>query len=256
MNKIRDFMRDRGLLLVLLACAACAVGVGVWAVRTLRGQMQQELDGRNGKAGVEEYPGIEAAPGGEDEWVVQPGLDVAGNVSGVPKPTATPVPSAKPSARPSGSGSGSASGGGSGSPAALPAPQTPACTSPVSGRLVQRFSGDELVYNQTLGDWRTHNGADYACSEGETVYAPVSGTVVRVTTGGNWGGVVEIAAADDTLWRVCGVDAATVAEGAKVTTGSQIGTAGTVPAESLLGSHIHLEIEQDGVCRDPASFLN
>ena len=28
------------------------------------------------------------------------------------------------------------------------------------GRVLNAFSGDELVYNKTLGDWRTHNGID------------------------------------------------------------------------------------------------
>ena len=253
MDKIRDFMRDKAVLLVLLACVACAVGVGVWAVRTVQDQLRQgteEIDG------AEDYPGIDGELGGDDEWTVQPGLDVAGNVSGVPKPTAAPSPAAKPSASPSPSGSGSASSGGSAPPAASAVPQTPAYTSPVSGRMVQAYSGDELVYNQTLGDWRTHNGADYLCEAGESVFAPAAGTVTRTTAAGNWGGVVEITAADGTVWRVCGVTDITVKQGDKLNTGNQIGAAGTVAAESLLGDHIHLEIEKDGAYRNPADYLN
>lgn len=255
MSKLRDFMRDKAVLLVLLACVVCAVGVGVWAVRTVRGQLQQDLNGVDEISGAEDYPGNDDALGGEDEWTVQPGLDVAGNVSGVPKPTTAPVPSAKPSAQPSGSGSSSASSDKSALPAVSAAPQTPAYASPVSGRLVQEYSGDELVYNPTLGDWRTHNGADYLCSAGETVFAPTAGTVTKVETGGNWGGVVELTAADGTVWRVCGV-AATVKQGDKLNTGNQIGTAGTVPAESMMDDHIHLEVKKDGKYLDPSDCLN
>ena len=254
MDKIRDFMRDKAVLLVLLACVAGCVGVGVWAVRTVHDQLQQQ--GTEEIGGVEDYPGVDGELGGDDEWTVQPGLDVAGNVSGVPKPTAAPSPAAKPSASPSPSGSGSASSGGSAQPAASAAPQTPAYTSPVSGRMVQAYSGDELVYNQTLGDWRTHNGADYLCAAGESVFAPAAGTVTKTTAAGNWGGVVEITAADGMVWRVCGVSGITVKPGDKLNTGNQIGTAGTVDAESLLGDHIHLEIEKDGTYHNPADYLN
>ena len=47
-----------------------------------------------------------------------------------------------------------------------------AYTRPVSGQVLAVWSGDELVYNETLGDWRTHNGTDYACKEGEDVLSP------------------------------------------------------------------------------------
>ena len=40
----------------------------------------------------------------------------------------------------------------------------PASTQPFSGRVLNAYSGDELVYSKTLGDWRTHNGVDYACA--------------------------------------------------------------------------------------------
>lgn len=254
MSRIRDFLREKAVTLVLLACVAAAIGVGVWAVRTVRDQLQQDLEGIDGVTGAEDYPGLENELGGEDEWQLEPGLDVANSMSGVAKPTATPAPSKKPSTSQSGSGSQSASSGTSPAPAASAAPQTPAYTSPVSGRIIQSYSGDELVYNETLGDWRTHNGTDYACAAGESVFAPVSGTVTAVSTGGNWGGVVEITAADGAVWRVCGVTS-TVKTGDKLTTGRQIGTADTVDAESLLGDHVHLEISQDGKYRNPSDYI-
>ena len=32
--------------------------------------------------------------------------------------------------------------------------------SPLSGQVVEAFSVDQLVYSETLGDWRTHDGVD------------------------------------------------------------------------------------------------
>ena len=94
------------------------------------------------------------------------------------------------------------------------------------------------------------------CAAGESVFAPAAGTVTKTTAAGNWGGVVEITAADGMVWRVCGVSGITVKPGDKLNTGNQIGTAGTVDAESLLGDHIHLEIEKDGTYHNPADYLN
>ena len=44
------------------------------------------------------------------------------------------------------------------------------------------YSGDELVYSSTLGDWRTHNGVDYACAQDAQVCAPAAGKVTAVDT--------------------------------------------------------------------------
>lgn len=255
MNKIRDFLRDKAFLLVLLACLAGAAVTSVWAIRTVRDRLSQDLNGMTGEdiAGAEDYPGLDNEGEGDGQWQLEPGVGVAGNAEGVPQ--ATPAAPAQSSASQSGAGSLSESANAEpeqDEPAAAPAPSY---TSPVSGSPVQAFSGDELVYNQTLGDWRTHNGTDFACAAGEDVFAPASGKVTEVAKDGNWGGVVTIAAADGSLWRVCGVSDATVKAGDAVTTGQQLGRAGTVGCESLLGDHVHLEIEKDGSYIDPAEYL-
>ena len=68
----------------------------------------------------------------------------------------------------------------------------PASTQPFSGRVLNAYSGDELVYSKTLGDWRTHNGVDYACAEGSAVSAPCSGKVTETGTDGRWSSVVTL----------------------------------------------------------------
>ena len=62
MERIRNFLRDRAFLWVVLACAAAAVLVGVWAVRSVQQNLTQpEQDGASGAdvAGLEPYPGLE-----------------------------------------------------------------------------------------------------------------------------------------------------------------------------------------------------
>ena len=54
---------------------------------------------------------------------------------------------------------------------------------PVSGAAITPFSGDMLVKNETLGDWRTHNGIDIRAEAGEAVRAASDGTVTAVADG-------------------------------------------------------------------------
>lgn len=115
---------------------------------------------------------------------------------------------------------------GSSAPAA--GSEAPASAQPVDGRVLNAFSGDELVYNKTLGDWRTHNGVDYACAQGGTVAAPAAGKVTAAGPEGNWGTVVSIEDASGRIWRVCGVANPAVKAGDTVTAGQKLGTAGTV----------------------------
>ena len=111
------------------------------------------------------------------------------------------------------------------------------------GRVLNAFSGDELVYNKTLGDWRTHNGVDYACTQGAAVAAPVAGKVVSAGAEGNWGTVVVLEDAAGRSWRLCGVADPAVKAGDTVAAGQKLGTVGTVGCECAEENHIHVEVK-------------
>lgn len=259
MEHIRNFLRGKGFALALAACILAAAAAGVWAVRTIRNQLEEDLGGSQSQnvTGEETYPGIDEGMEQEEyEWEQQT-ADAAGSVNNVPENTAS-SPS-KPSAGSSGASSGS---GSVSEPSALhtesasaSSSAAPASAQPVSGRILATFSGDELVYNETLGDWRTHNGVDYACKEDEDVFAPVAGTVTRVGTDGNWGPVVELEDSQGRTWRLCGVGDAEVKEGDRVTAGQKLGEAETIACESAEGDHIHLEVLEGENYLNPAKLL-
>ena len=110
------------------------------------------------------------------------------------------------------------------------------------------------LYSKTLGDWRTHNGVDYACAEGSAVSAPCSGKVTETGTDGRWSSVVTLEDASGRLWRVCGVNSPAVKPGDTVTAGQKLGTVGTISCECAEEAHIHLEVLQNGQYLDPAKI--
>ena len=118
------------------------------------------------------------------------------------------------------------------------------------GKVLAPYSGDELVYNVTLGDWRTHNGVDAAAAAGDEVPAVKGGRVSVVEDDALWGGVVEIVDANGCTWRYCGVTPGCVV-GGDVAAGDVIGVVAAIPAEADLASHVHLECLKDGTWMKP-----
>ena len=265
MEQLKRFLRDKGFALALLACLVAAAAAGVWAVRTVRDELKENLDGLNEPDSTSTLPGIDEdltiIPEEEyPEWQ-QPTTPDANSVANVPK--ADPAPRAGSSAS-SAASSGQASGSGSvREPSALqgassPASSSaaPASTQPIFGRVLNAYSGDELVYNKTLGDWRTHNGVDYACAQDAQVCAPAAGKVTAVDTDSRWGSVVCIEDSAGHLWRVCGTADPTVQTGDEVSVGQILGRAGSIPNECAEETHIHLEVLQGEQYLDPAKLLN
>ena len=260
MEQIRKFLRGKGFALALAACLLAAAAAGVWAVRTIRAELQQRLDGLNAPSTSQQTtPEPELTWDTEEDDTWQPITDAANSVADVPQPAASTAPS--------GAGSGASSGAASGSglvrePSALHGASEPASSSaqpasaqPVPGRVLNAYSGDELVYNKTLGDWRTHNGVDYTCAQGDTVAAPTAGKVTAAGPDGSWGSVVELEDSEGRLWRVCGVADPAVKAGETVSAGQKLGTAGSIGCECAEESHIHLEVKQGETYLDPAKLV-
>ena len=260
MEQFRKFLRDKAFALVLTACLLAAAAAGVWAVRTVRNELKQNLDAVRSPSstapGIDE--GINTSPGvaGEEEaeWQQQ-NAPAANSVANVPKADSSSGGAASSSGARSGSGSVR-------EPSALqtessPASSSaaPASTQPVSGRVLNSYSGDELVYNKTLGDWRTHNGIDYACAKDAAVQSPTAGTVVLAGSDGSWGPTVAIKDSAGRVWRLCGVASPAVKEGETVSAGQTLGKVGSVSCECAEESHLHLEVKQDDSYLDPAKLM-
>jgi len=136
-------------------------------------------------------------------------------------------------------------------------PEKPARTAPVEGTVLRAFSGDDLVYDKTMGDWRTHNGTDFSVAAGAPVLAVCDATVGAVWTDGLRGSCLRLDCGDKTYVTYCGLAANdAVTPGMTVKVGQEIGKVGnTMLTESMEESHLHIEVIKNGRYQDPEQFL-
>ena len=236
MNRIISFFKGKGFYLALALCILAAAASSFWAIRNV-----MQRFGPNADSSLEQE--------GTQEWDL-PDVQVEQKVNDVPVPSAKP---SRPSSSASGSGEASAPAGDSGEAAAAPAPSF---VQPVDGQITQVYSGDELVYNETLQDWRTHNGVDIACAENAPVKSAVAGTVCNIYDDGMWGRIVEVETGELT-WRYAGLaaDSVQVSVGDGVSAGQTLGNVGEVMAETAGGPHLHLEVLKGGNRVDPEHYF-
>ncbi len=180
------------------------------------------------------------------------------------QPSATPTPEPAPTPTPE-SDTPTAAGTVSSADeeaSATPAPE-PAATPikemelsfPVGQKVVKRFSEGELVYSDTMRDWRVHNGVDFEADTGEAVKSMADGVVKEIVEDASLGNVVIITHGDTQAWY-CGLeDKVNVEVGQNVKLGDELGIVGECPVESADGPHFHLELHQDEKCIDPLSIL-
>lgn len=128
---------------------------------------------------------------------------------------------------------------------------------PVDGEIVQPFSHGELVKSATTGIWQTHNGVDFAAAAGDAVVAVADGTVTAVERDPLWGVCVTILHHDGFTSHYCGLnEGLTVSAGQIVERGTEIGAVGdTNESEAALESHLHFEMQGNGVYIDPIAWL-
>jgi murein DD-endopeptidase MepM/ murein hydrolase activator NlpD len=162
--------------------------------------------------------------------------------SKTPAPSMTPVPSPSPTAKPSAQDNSNGSG-------------SISLKKPVDGKIINSFSGDELVFFASLNIWATHNGVDIQAEKDAPVVAALSGTVEDVYADESNGGVIIISHSDKVSTVYAGLGELSVNKGDKVNAGQQIGKIGEIPKEIDLSYHLHFEYMVNGVYKDPAKYF-
>ena len=130
---------------------------------------------------------------------------------------------------------------------------------PLEGAISKPYSAGELVYSQTLGDYRTHTGVDIAAKVGAKVRAMADGTVTDIYADDLLGSVIEVTHTDGTISRYCNLlegHAAGIKTGVAVKMGDILSGVGeTALSEIAEEAHLHLEVYQKGVSVDPVQLF-
>lgn len=112
-------------------------------------------------------------------------------------------------------------------------------------------------FDETYQDYRFHGGLDWAMDMGEPVFAVAPGTVESAAEDAQWGGRVEISHGGGFKSVYLGLIPAGLVEGQAVEGGETIGTISPAPtAEAAQGSHLHLELWQDGERLNPGDYIS
>ena len=140
-------------------------------------------------------------------------------------------------------------------PAAVQEPMEVA--SPLNGETVAVFSVDQLTYDATLGDWRTHDGIDIQAPAGTAVAAAAAGTVLSVEEDHRLGTTIVVDHHNGFITTYASLQPDTaVLAGDSVSAGGIIGTVGnTSLSEAGLGAHLHFAVTENGEAVDPAELL-
>ena len=128
----------------------------------------------------------------------------------------------------------------------------PATGVPLGTKINKDFSNGEMVESKTMGDWRVHNGIDFAAKKGDAVKAISAGTVLSVENDSMWGWVVTIDHGNGMKASYCGLQKEpAVKKGGSVKMGDVIGKVGEIPVEMKDEPHLHFEVRVNGTVTDP-----
>lgn len=128
---------------------------------------------------------------------------------------------------------------------------------PVHGEIINPFSFGELVKDETLGVWKTHDGVDIRSEPGTAVKAMNKGTVIEVKEDPLWGNCVTIDHGNGVTGCYYGLSKAiNVTEGEQVNSGDVIGAVGdTAECEVAELSHLHFGVKKNGEWVDPLVYI-
>ena len=114
---------------------------------------------------------------------------------------------------------------------------------------------EELVFDETMDDWRAHPAVDFKGKEGDKVVAINDGLVLDVYNDSMLGQVVVIDHGAKLVAKYCGLKSVSVKKGSYVDIGNAIGTLGKVPSEVKTETHLHLETTLDGKAVNPLDVM-
>lgn len=230
-NAFKRFLRDKGYYIVLALCVAVVGVSGFLFVQTVTGR---------------------------NDEVETPTLSVPLTPqTGTSKPRDASGGTAKTDSS-AGTTENAAAALGPQSVDEIPVSAIPSATvRPLSGETVGPWSGDALVWNETMRDWRVHEGLDIAAASGSEVVAARDGMVSAVYEDAELGTTVALEHEGGYTSYYQNLSAnPPVQIGQTLSAGEVLGTVGeSATGELALGSHLHFAVACSGQMMDPEEFL-
>lgn len=230
-SKFRKLMEKRGFYIVLFTCAVLVGAVSIF------------------------NRGVERNSSSFDDKAWQDAVAKSGieEVQTSPTPIVTPSASPKPSESPKAQQTIAEE-----EAVAAAAPDVPPVLSnPMIGGILKEYSSDDLVYSETMKDWRTHNGLDIAGEVGTQVKAAADGVVEQVYEDDLLGVVVVIGHSGQTQTLYANLQSLDfIKVGRQVKAGDIVGGVGTsAMTESADEPHLHFEVLVNKENVDPKTMM-
>ncbi len=242
-KKLEGFFTGKGFYIVLFLCAA-VIGVSAWMMATGNETMSEDPTKSN-SASLNDR---------RVETVI------------VPAQSVTPVPASPEPAAPEVDTEGLAEtlGETPDSEAVAALEEEPAVEAaapiyvwPVVGEVERIHSSDTLRYDETLRDWRTHEGIDIVAELGAPVAAAHAGIVESIVQNALYGTVLTVDHGDGTKTIYANLaELPAVNVGDWVNCGDTLGSIGTTAlCEIGQATHLHFAITVDGTAANPLDYL-
>jgi len=129
---------------------------------------------------------------------------------------------------------------------------------PIDGTILNGFSGEIVVFNESLNQWASHNAIDIEAEMGDDVIATKAGEVLDVYEDALLGGVIVLKHGGDmkSVYKNIIPDE-NIAVNDKVDTGQVIGVIGKSGLkEDHLGPHLHFEFFINDLAVDAEKYFN
>ena len=127
---------------------------------------------------------------------------------------------------------------------------------PLSGELTRKFTMDDLVYYETIGEWRVHKGIDIKPKDTLLIESALAGKVEAVNNSEITATEIIIDHGNNVKTLYSNLISANVQAGDTVKKGQVIGNLGkTVSIESAEGTHLHFELIVDGKHVNPLDYI-
>lgn len=235
-KNLENFFEGKGFYIVLMLCAG-VISVSAWVLVT--GTNVNEPIGDVGYIGAEVTPEVVKITPAPEQTEAEAGI-----IELIPVETAVILPEAEEEVE-------------TATVDVWTGAEPSLFVRPVTGEVINAHSMDVLVFNETMQDWRVHDGIDISAVLGEHVLAISAGEVTDITSDTMYGTMVTIAHAagvESVYANLASVP--TVEVGDTVVAGQVIGAVGdTALGESAMQTHLHLSMREGGNPVNPEVFL-